>query len=662
MKSIKYLFLLCLCLFRLPVSAQEPNHDKPFVIPELKEWKAGRGHFRPSNPLKIRTASGSGQLADIAAEFGREYSELSGRQAISDHGQSIKGEILLKLVADKKLGREGYRIRIDDRITVTASTPTGIFWATRTLLQLTEQDKEGLLPRGEITDFPDYDMRGFMLDVGRKFIPLSFLEDYVRIMAYYKLNTFHIHLNDNGFKQFFENDWQKTYAAFRLESETYPGLASADGFYTKEEFIGLQQLAEHHFVEIIPEIDVPAHSLAFVQYDSLLDGKEYGSDHLNLFAPETYRFLDALFKEYLEGEYPVFRGKRVHIGTDEYSNRKQEVVEKFRYFTDYYINYVQGFGKQACIWGALTHAQGETPVRSDNVLMWLWHNPYADPEKMIRDGFDLVSIPDGWLYLVPNAGYYYDYLNIGKLYREWTPARIGNRIFEEKHPSIKGGMFALWNDHVGNGISTKDIHDRVFPALQTLAVKMWTGQHPALSFEAFDRERKKLSEAPGVNQAGRIKKAFGSEENPELFYRKAVLNPGDETGYREIGYGYTVSFEITGAEESAGTELFRSPHAVFYLSDPIKGMIGFAREGYLNTFRYRIRPGETVRIKICGDYRETRLYVNDRLIPADFNKKLWFNEGKSSMNYIQTLVFPLEKAGNFKSTLRNLEIYTTTSP
>lgn len=63
---------------------------------------------------------------------------------------------------------------------------------------------------------------------------MSYLRDYVKIMAYYKMNTLQIHLNDNGFKQYFEQDWNKTYAAFRLESDTYPGLTARDGFYTKK--------------------------------------------------------------------------------------------------------------------------------------------------------------------------------------------------------------------------------------------------------------------------------------------------------------------------------------------------------------------------------------------------------------------------------------------
>ena len=157
----------------------------------------------------------------------------------------------------------------------------------------------------------------------------------------------------------------KTYAAFRLESDTYPGLASRDGYYTKKEFGEFQDEAAGMFVDIIPEIDVPAHTLAFTQYRPELGSKTYGMDHLDLFYPLMYEFFDALFDEYLEGEKPVFRGPNVHIGTDEYSNKDQEVVEKFRELTDHYIRYVERYGKRACVWGSLSWARGVTPVKAD---------------------------------------------------------------------------------------------------------------------------------------------------------------------------------------------------------------------------------------------------------------------------------------------------------
>ena len=626
-------------------------NPKPFVVPELKQWTGKDGNFTPGKDTRIVCTSQNPELLRIARMFADDYQQMFGQTLSVAQGKATSGDFVLSLSADKKLGEEGYAIKITDRVAISAPTPIGLYWSTRTLLQLAEQNQERSLPQGTIRDYPDYPLRGFMIDCGRKFIPMAYLQDLVKIMAYYKMNTLQVHLNDNGFKQYFEHNWDKTYAAFRLESETYPGLTARDGSYSKKEFIDFQKQAASNFVEIIPEIDVPAHSLALTHYKPEIGSKEYGMDHLDLFKPETYEFVDALFKEYLEGDNPVFVGKRVHIGTDEYSNAKKDVVEKFRAFTDHYIRFVEGFGKQAVVWGALSHAQGDTPVKSENVVMNAWYNGYADPATMIKDGYQLISIPDGLVYIVPKAGYYYDYLNEPYLYKEWTPAHIGKAVFDEKHPSILGGMFAIWNDHVGNGISVKDVHHRIFSPLQTLSVKMWTGAQTGIPYETFNEKRALLSEAPGVNQLARIGK------KPELVYERSTVAPGSTSDYPEIGYNYTVSFDITGAKESEGTELFRSPNAVFYLSDPIRGMMGFARDGYLNTFPYKVNPGEKATIQIEGNNRSTTLRVNGKVVDEMNTQKLYFNAGKDSMNYVRTLVFPLEKAGNFNSKVQNLKVY-----
>ena len=626
-------------------------NPKPFVVPELKQWTGKDGNFTPGKDTRIVCTSQNPELLRIARMFADDYQQMFGQTLSVAQGKATSGDFVLSLSADKKLGEEGYAIKITDRVAISAPTPIGLYWSTRTLLQLAEQNQERSLPQGTIRDYPDYPLRGFMIDCGRKFIPMAYLQDLVKIMAYYKMNTLQVHLNDNGFKQYFEHNWDKTYAAFRLESETYPGLTARDGSYSKKEFIDFQKQAASNFVEIIPEIDVPAHSLALTHYKPEIGSKEYGMDHLDLFKPETYEFVDALFKEYLEGDNPVFVGKRVHIGTDEYSNAKKDVVEKFRAFTDHYIRFVEGFGKQAVVWGALSHAKGDTPVKSENVVMNAWYNGYADPATMIKDGYQLISIPDGLVYIVPKAGYYYDYLNEPYLYKEWTPAHIGKAVFDEKHPSILGGMFAIWNDHVGNGISVKDIHHRIFSPLQTLSVKMWTGAQTGIPYETFNEKRALLSEAPGVNQLARIGK------KPELVYERSTVAPGSTSDYPEIGYNYTVSFDITGAKESEGTELFRSPNAVFYLSDPIRGMMGFARDGYLNTFPYKVNPGEKATIQIEGNNRSTTLRVNGKVVDEMNTQKPYFNAGKDSMNYVRTLVFPLEKAGNFNSKVQNLKVY-----
>ncbi len=644
------LFLLLLLCF-LPVDSYS-QHEKPFVIPEIKEWSGGEGDFVLTSKSKVLytdvclQATAEALAADYQLLFGKR---LKVRQVPADYAKTTN-HIVLSLQEDATLGREGYAVTIGDEVRLTASAAQGAYWGTRTLLQLWEQGEGVKLPRGFLRDFPDYAVRGFMIDCGRKFIPLDYLRNYVKIMAYYKMNTLQVHLNDNGFKKYFQNDWDETYAAFRMESEFFPELTARDGHYGKDEFRTFQKEAAALGVEIIPEIDVPAHSLAFTHYRKDFGNEEFGVDHLDLLNPAIYPFLDSLFTEYLDGEDPVFVGPRVHIGTDEYSNKRQEVVEKFRSFTDRYIKYVEGFGKQACIWGSLSYARGNTPVKANNVVMSLWNNGYANPKDMLEQGYELISMNDGQVYIVPAAGYYYDYLNEPYLYKQWSPATIGNAKFDEKHPGILGGMYAVWNDVVGNGISVKDIHHRAFPALQTLAVKMWSPSAVTVPFEDFNAKRAALSEAPGVNELGVIR---GPSQS--VVYTQEKVKPGQVLPYEEIGYNYSITFDIDYRPEARGTVLFRSANAEFYLADPISGMIGFSRDGYLNTFKYSVRPGCKETLRIEGDNRSTRLFVNGKLFQElDYEQRMAFDA--KPYNYVRTLVFPLRTAGDFQSGVTNLKV------
>lgn len=665
--SSKKILALATCCMLSAGALWADINPKPFVVPELKTWSGAEGQTALSGRIVVKNA----KLKAVAAALAADYKEMFGKELTIVNGATKGGDVVLSLKKNKALGDEGYTMNVGSAVEITAATERGAFWATRTLLQIAEQHKDGNLPKGKTTDVPEYKLRGFMIDCGRKFIPMSYLRDLAKIMAYYKMNTLQVHLNDNGFRQYFGGDWNKTQAAFRLECDTYPGLTAKDGSYSKQEFIDFQKLAEQNGVEVIPEIDAPAHSLAFTQYKNEIGSKEYGMDHLDLFNPETYKFMDGLWKEYIGGKNPVFIGKRVHIGTDEYSNAKKDVVEKFREFTDHYIKYVESFGKQVVVWGALTHANGDTKVKNKGVLMDIWYNGYADPVEMKKQGYKLVSIPDGLVYIVPAAGYYYDYLNCQYLYEHWTPAVIGNKTFEENDPMIEGGMFAVWNDHAGNGISTKDVHHRVYPALQTLAVKCWTGKETKLPYAEFDSKRAELSEAPGVNELGRLGKP-GS-----VVLEKATVNAGETLNAEEIGYNYAVTFTVDGKQEANGTELFRSANAVVYLADPEQGKLGFERDGYRNLFNYRIPAGEKHTITIEGTNKMTRLLV-DGAVKEELGPKTLYvmrdqdrahyqvkgtytyepvvYQPTDQIYYQRTLVFPLRKAGNFKSTITNLKV------
>lgn len=670
----KLLFTVLLAATSLSLSAQG---GKPFTIPEVGGWEASEGTFTPTGrvvyPKKDKAAE------TVAKRLTADAQALTGLTLTPVAGRGRDGDIVVRSSSETATGSEGYRLSIGRTAEISAATETGLYYGTRTLLQLMEQSVGGSLPCGTALDRPQYAHRGFMIDCGRKYIPMAYLRQLVRIMGYYKMNVLQVHLNDNGFKQFFGGDWEKTQAAFRLECDTYAGLTARDGSYTKREFRELCALAKECGVEIIPEIDVPAHSLAFTHYRPSLGSKRFGADHLDLGNPEVYTFLDALFDEYLSGDDPVFSHPKVCIGTDEYSNADKNVVEQFRAFTDHYIRLVERYGKTCVVWGALTHAKGDTPVKADGVVMNCWYNGFAAPRDMKDLGYKLVSIPDGLVYIVPAAGYYYDYLPIERLYNTWTPARIGAEQFEECDSSLLGGMFAVWNDHAGNGISTKDIHHRLMPAMQTLAAKCWSGATATIPYAEWDSLRHRLSEAPDVNESGRAK---GFPERSQVLTLD-TLRQGGATAFEEIGWDYTVSFTVDAQPEEKGTVLLKSANARFYLSDPVEGKVGFSRDGYLDTFDYRLPPSGRVTITVQGTADMVRLLVDgkkrgelkretlyvagdaERYKPLnddaeDGSTQLWqpqvYRQG-SHMYRVHTLVFPLRTCGNFQSTVTGLSVW-----
>ena len=677
MKRIVFLTMACFWAVT-QVFSQSATNEKPFTVPEITQWTGGQGSTALSGRVVVKSKS----LQTVAKQFAADYEVMFGKKLTLVGGKAKKGDIVLTLKKLDTMPSEGYQMTIGDVVEVASPAEIGTFWATRTLLQILEtspntQHLTPKIPQGTITDIPQYKMRGFMLDVGRKFVPMHYLRNLVKVMAYYKMNTLQLHLNDNGFPQYFENDWMKTSAAFRLECDTYPGLAAKDGHYTKAEFIELQKLAESLHVEIIPEIDAPAHVLAFTQYRPELGSKEYGMDHFNLSNPEIYTFMDGLFAEYLTGKNPVFRGPRVNIGTDEYSNRDKEVVEQFRAYTDYYLALIEKYGKQPMVWGSLTHAKGKTPIRHENVLMACWSTDYAEPDSMMKLGYRILSIPDRYNYIVPAAGYYYDYLNCKWLYESWTPATLFGKPIAEQHPQLEGGMFAVWNDHYGNGISTKDIHHRLYPAMHTFSTKCWTGQLTSLPYETFDKKRLELSEAPAVNELGRLPEnpvkldvvAAGQPLNLKIQNSKFKI----QNSMIEAGYDYAVSFDIDCAAEANGTILTTGDNATFYLADPETGRLAFSRDGYLNKFNYKLPETGRVTIRVEGTNAETRLFVNNRhretlrkrdaysvgeplntMPDAPYHTTVYVPTRR--MFYVATLVFPLEKAGNFKSRVTNLEV------
>ena len=679
-------------------AALEINTQAPFVIPALKAWRGGQGKFTLTNHSKIVLPPTEKEiLGSLSGQIQKEIMDVTGLQLDIKVGKPGKSDIYLSITSQQpRLGDEGYQMEIGDVLRITAPKFKGLFWGTRTLLQLLDQHLE--IVQGMAVDYPTYRVRGLVLDCGRKFFSMEFLRNYVKLLSYYKMNDFQIHLNDNGFKKYFGDNWDSTYAAFRLENDRYPGLTAKDGHYTKQEFRELQALGRQYGVLIVPEIDVPAHALSLTHAVPAIGSKKYGMDHLDLHNPLTDTVVHNIFKEYLDGPNPVFTGPVVDIGTDEYAKAD---AEAFRAFTDRVISWIQDYGKQVRLWGALTWAKGETPVRVKGVTMNTWYNGYAEPRAMKKLGYPQISTPDGWLYIVPAAGYYYDYLNLHHLYDHWIPAQVGNVRFEPGDTAIIGGAFAVWNDIVGNGITAEDVTDRVFPALQVLSQKMWGGEDKPLDFKTFDQKRKTLGEGPGLNLRGKVgtyvdgkggdlpvqrnwlsklnTKDFKSVEKQKISQLQTTAAVLKQSGLKhvwqfnnvsdrvtlpteEIGYDYTISFYLyrQAGNTSANPDetLFSSKHASVVLNQRGTGHLGFSREGYALSFNYQVPKEKWVHIVITGTNKGTALFVNGAPQDSLYNHFLQFNDkDKSKVRKVETLMFPLRHIGGFTGKITGLAIY-----
>ena len=653
-KTFTLLSVLMMCLMAI---AQNPC---PQVIPALQQWKGAKGTLAlPAQGNIVINPSDEAALKRTASILADDLKELMGWEYTLSTGKAKKNDIYLSLSKpDEQLGQEGYVLAINNKVSIEAPTNQGVFWGTRTLLQMLYR-QEAKLAKGTTRDWPEFPSRGFMLDVGRKFFTLDYLKQQIKVMSFYKMNEFQIHLNDNGFPQFFDNDWNKTYAAFRLESERFPGLTSKDGSYTKKEFTELQRMGMEYGVNVIPEIDIPAHSLAFTHYKPEIGTQEYGMDHLDLYKEETYKFVDALLDEYMSGEEPVFIGPDVHIGTDEY-NKKE--AEQYRYFTDRYLKYVASYGKTPRMWGGLKWLPGKTPVQAEGVTVNAWSFDWVDPEVSIQEGYKLINTCDTYLYIVPGAGYYREFLDHQWLYETWTPWKMNrNQTLPVGTPGVLGGMFAVWNDQCGNGISEQDVHYRSFPAVQVMAERLWKGDNKDVAFVDFEALCKVMPEAPGVNLLGRIDKETLLMEELTLTGKYSI-----ETALKEVGYPYTVSFSICPDEKSnISGVLFKGPHSTVYTNWENTGRIAFTRDGYEFAFGSYILPvGEWTDITIKGDWKGTSLYVNGKLQERlEGRKKRVYNTQHKRLDNMpiqETLVFPLQYIGNeingFKGKLKNVKV------
>ncbi len=135
-----------------------------------------------------------------------------------------------------------------------------------------------------------------------------------------------------------------------------------------------------------------------------------------------------------------------------------------------------------------------------------WYNGYADPATMIKDGYQLISIPDGLVISFRKPATIMITSTNHTYIRSGHP-HISAKLYSKKSTLLFSVACLPSGTTMSGGISVKDIHHRIFSPLQTLSVKMWTGAQTGIPYETFNEKRALLSEAPGVNQLARIGKS-----------------------------------------------------------------------------------------------------------------------------------------------------------
>ena len=682
----------------VPGSNNTEGNAKPTVIPELREWAGKSGNFTISNASRIVISQESeAELRETAEIFANDYKDITGKDieiVVSNSPKS--GDFYIALNSNyPELREEGYFMNVDNFVTVEANTSQAIFLATRTILQILKQN-EDFIPKGLVRDYPQYDIRGFMLDVGRKPISLDYLYEVVKTMSWYKMNDFQVHLNDNyiWLERDYSNigeDAMNAYAAFRLESndvgENGVSLTAQDLYYTKAEFSDFIDNSKVYGVNIVPEFDTPGHALAFVKAHpeyAYRDGHGENAAMLDVTNPEVIDYIKSIYDEYLDGgDYSVFRNATFHIGSDEFYGD----AEEYRGYLDEMLKYVRDEkGRTTRVWGSLSHKSGSTPVTSENIEMNIWNCGWANPQAMYNQGYDLINTDDAYLYIVPGANYYKDYLSSQWLYENWEVNKFSNGVvIPQGAKQMRGGMFALWNDMIdkaANGIVEYDLFDRTLPAIQVLSEKMW-GEADDKTYDEFKAAADKVSLAPNTNpkydvesktekvleydfnniNGNSIEDKSGNEYNSvnlnNSVVKGGVLKLNGENSYiktpvKNIGPDYSISFSINRSTDSDESEqvLFESPQGSFKAVQSGTGKVGFSREGYNYSFNYTLPRGEWVDITIIGKSNKTELYVNGEYVD-EISKS--GSEGKFG-----TFVFPLETIGSetnaFKGQVDNLII------
>jgi hexosaminidase len=486
------------------------------IIPEPLSLKREAGTFVIERGTTIILGSENKELQKVGEQLAARLRLVTGYSlelTISAAGKQRTNAILLALDdRDRDLGREGYRLTVTKKfVEITGSAAAGVFYGVQSFYQLlpVEVEKNVLVPGiawsvpcVTIEDRPRFPWRGMHLDVGRHFFSKDSVEQYIDLLAMYKMNTFHWHLTEDQGWRIEIKKYPRLTTVGAWRQETMNDCTPHGGFYTQDDIREIVEYASERFITIVPEIEMPGHCLAAlaaypelscsggpfkvgtewgVVYDVYCAGKE-----------KTFQFLEDVIDEVAS----LFPGPFFHIGGDEvpklrWSNCrwcqeriKAEGLKDESEMQSYFIKRVEKMlnarGKRLVGWDEILEG-GLAP--NATVMSWRGTQGGIDAAK---SGHDVVMTPTSYCYFdyyqalegEPNA--IGGYLPIDTVYA-YDPVPPELPAEEAKH--ILGAQGNVWTEWMPN---FRQVEYMALPRLCAMSEVVWSDKSRR-NFKDFQR-------------------------------------------------------------------------------------------------------------------------------------------------------------------------------
>lgn len=469
----KAIFVLILLFSFMPPLAAQPQLDL-MPLPQSVQLASGQLLVNQSFSVGL-TGDKDARLQAAVTRFLRRLSRQTAMPLDTEPSDGAKATLVIAVQHASKeypeLGEdESYDLQVSPTAArITAPTTLGAMHALETFLQLVQPSLTGFaVPALAIHDQPRFPWRGLMLDVARHFEPISAIKRTLDGMEAVKFNVLHLHLSDDQ--------------GFRVESRNFPKLQEkgSDGlYYTQDEIQDLISYAAERGIRVIPEFDMPGHSISwFAGYPDLASGpgpyqieRTWGIHNpaMDPTRESTYKFLDKFVDE-MAGLFP---DHYFHVGGDEVNGKQWDANPKIQEFKrahdiknnqdlQAYFNFrlekiVNKHHKIMIGWDEILR-----PDMPKTIVIQSWRGQ-ASLAQAARQGYrGLLS-----------SGYYLDLMWPAMMHYNVDPlSGDAATLTPEQKQLILGGEACLWSEYV----SPENFDSRLWPRAAAVAERLWSGQ------------------------------------------------------------------------------------------------------------------------------------------------------------------------------------------